>query len=48
MNIKLSEIEKFNESTFACKVIGVKALDPNDAQQATEIVIAMDGDFITD
>ena len=48
VNIKLHLIEKFNESSYACKVIGVKALDPDDPQMATEIVIAMDGDFITD
>ena len=41
-------IEKFNESPYACKIIGVMETSADDPQLATEIVIAMDGDFISD
>ena len=47
VSLKLPLIEKFNESDYACKIIGVLETDPEDDQLATEVVIAMDGDFIT-
>ena len=39
VRMKLQLLEKFNQSPFACKVIGILETDPNDPQTATKIVM---------
>jgi len=48
VSMKLQFLEKFNESPFACKVIAVLETSPDDPLTATKVLIAMDGDGITD
>jgi len=47
LSMKLQLIEKFNESPYVCKVLGVLATAEDDPQTATKVLIAMEGEGIS-